>query len=161
MLMSWCPFSLLILSHPYRGSRISAMSSPQPLQFRLVWLQWPSISTLVLWAVNCSSSGVNKHIPGPPTSALAAAEGPGGHLGEETPGIVWDESSECMWKAHRVSSRDPKCLFCSICVTLDWHFPASGHSLYPYSVLWSLDVIRISTELAQETFTSKIQKSDG
>lgn len=39
---------------------------------------------------------VNKHVPGPPVSALAAAEGYGGHLGEETPGIVWDESPECL-----------------------------------------------------------------
>lgn len=160
-LISWCPFCLLILSYLYRGSRTSAVFSPQPVQFKLAWLQWPSIFTLVLWAVNCSSSGENKHIPGPPHSALAAEQGSGGHLGKETPGIVWDESPECVWKAHRVSSWDPKCLFCSIYVTLDWHFPALGHSLYPYGVLWSLDVIRISTELAEKTFTSKIQKGDG
>lgn len=158
---SWCPFSLLILSHLSRGSTTRVVSSPQPVQFRLAWLQWPSILTLVLWAVNCSSSGVNKHVPGPPPSALTAAEGFGGHLGEETPEIVWDESPKCMWKAHRVSAWGPKCPFCSIHATLGWHFSALGHSLYPYSVSWSLDVIRISTELAEKTFTSKIEKSDG
>lgn len=160
-LIRGCPFSLLILFHLHRGSRTSAVPSPQPAQFRLAWLQWPSIFTFLLWAVNCSSSGVNKHVPGPPPSAPTAAEGSGGHLGEETPGIVWDESPECMWKAHGVSSRDPKCLFCSIPATLHWHFSALGHSLYPHGVLWSLDVIRISTELAEKTFTSKIQKGDG
>lgn len=159
--ISWCPSSLLILSHLDRSSRTGAVSSPQPVQFRLAWLQWPSIFTLVLLAVNCSSSGVNKHVPGPPVSALAAAEGYGGHLGEETPGIVWDESPECLWKVHGVSSWDPKCPLCSIHATLDWHFSALGHSLYPYGVLWSLDLIRISTELAEKTFTSKIQKGDG
>lgn len=158
---SWCPFSLLILSHLSRGSRTRVVSSPQPVQFRVAWLQQPSIFTLVLWAVNCSSSGANKHVPGPPPSALAVAEGSGGHLGEETPGIVWDESPKCMWKAQGVSSWDPKCPFCSIHATLDWHFSALGHSLYPYSVSWSLDVIRVSTELAEKTFTSKIQKGDG